>query len=100
VRRRSLALGACCSFLAGIGATAVAAWFQLQWQNRHELNEVTDLEARLTNERSWTEAAREEARQGRHHVESLLRTPTVSETDRLTDISAARAWLRKMKEVD
>lgn len=98
--RRSLLFGACCSFLAGIGATAVAAWFQLQWGNRHEVNEVTDLEARLANEKSWSEAARNEARQGRYHVEALLRAPIVSETDRLTDISAARDWLKRMKEVD
>jgi hypothetical protein len=98
MRRRTLALGACCSFLAGIGSTAVAAWFQLQWENHHVLNEVTDLEARLTNEKSWTEAAREEARQGKYHVEALLRD--VSASDRLTDISAARAWLKGMKEVD
>lgn len=98
--RRPLLLGACCSFLAGIGATAVAAWFQLQWENRHQEKEVAALEDQLGFEKSSTDAARNEARQGKYHVESLLRTPTVSESDRLTDISAAREWLRKMTEVD
>lgn len=88
------------SFLAGVGATAIASYVQLQRENHKVDGEVDDLEARLSAEKSWTEAARHEAREGRNHVEALLRTPTVSETDRLTDISAAREWLKKQKEVD
>lgn len=98
--RRPLLLGACCSFLAGIGATAVAAWFQLQWENRLEGRTVEGLNEQIKYLKSDVDAARNEARQGRYHVESLLRTPSVSDTDRLTDISSARGWLKKMQEVD
>jgi hypothetical protein len=98
--RRSLLLGACCSFLAGIGACAVAAWIQLQRETREEARTVWSLDKKIEELEGDVKAARGEARDGLHHVESLLRTPTVSATDRLTDISAARAWLKRMKDVD
>lgn len=98
VGRRSLILGACCSFLAGIGATAIAAWVQLQYENRRETHTVWGLDSRIKDLERDVLAARDEASSGKYHVEALLRD--VSQSDRLTDISAARAWLKSMKEVD
>lgn len=96
--RRSLALVACGSFLAGVGATAIAAWVQLQYENRRENHTVWALDERIERLESDVLAARDEASSGKYHVEALLRD--VSQSDRLTDISAARAWLKSMKEVD
>lgn len=38
-------------------------------------------------------ALEERLRQGENHVAALLRAPSMSETDRLTDRSAAKVWL-------
>lgn len=96
--RRTLILAACCSFLAGVGAAAVASWFQLQYENRRESHTVWALDEQIKRLKSDVLAARDEASFGKYHVEALLRD--VSESDRLTDISAARVWLRSNREVD
>lgn len=107
MERRSLLVGACCSFFAGIGVTAVAAWVQLQRENRLEDRGIRTLEVALAAEKAMRErlesdvtAARNEARCGVNHVRSLLREPRVSKSDHATDRAAAQEWLRKMIEVD
>lgn len=102
--RRSLLLGACCSFLAGIGATAVAAYvaegvMRMQ-RHRLQLRMVTPPPKPGRELEQDLKEARKEARDGINHVRSLLRAPRVSESDRETDRKAAQEWVRKMMEMD
>lgn len=98
--RRTLTAAACCSFLAGIGVTAVAAWVQLQYENRRETHSVWKLDKQIEQLESDVLASRDEASFGKYHVEALLRRESVSKSDHETDHKAAQDWLRRMKEVD
>lgn len=98
--RRTLALGACCSFLTGIGLTALAAWVQLQYENHRETHNLFTLEDRIEGLEGDLLAARDEAHFGKYHVEALLREPDVSASDHRTDLREARLWFDRMREID
>lgn len=78
----------------------LAAWFQLQYENRREERTVWALDKKIEELELDVSASRGEAKEGINHVRSLLRAPRVSESDRETDIAAAQRWVRRMVEVD
>lgn len=68
----------------------------LGWKltNHYLAGYARNIVRRLGQAKQESRAALEERlRQGENHVAALLRAPSMSETDRLTDRSAAKVWL-------
>lgn len=92
---RSKSLPAAVAFLAGVGATALAAYLAMLEEQRRDR---ADDAHRAAEDELALYRGREKNRV--HHkaeqaIRGLLRAPRVSASDQSTDVKAAKEWVRK-----
>lgn len=97
---RDNALLAAVAFLAGVGATGVAAYLGVLGEERQkraaEAHRAAEDELALYRGRE----ANRVVEKAEGCIRALLRAPRVSESDRITDIKAAQKWLYDYGRVD